>query len=153
MAGQPEGETLSGGDYSMQGGVAPPDCIPEPVVISLTCDGIQVRLDWVPDDISVAYDIYRATVPYFEPNPTFKQDTVAVPPWTDPTPYTCGDAATNYYYLVRGVCVGAHADANDCGEFDFDLVPGAGVAATQAEATLPSPTESFPLFMPFIQSD
>ena len=36
-----------------------------------------------------------------------------------------GDVATNYYYyVVRSVCVGAHADDAERAEFDFSLTPG-----------------------------
>jgi hypothetical protein len=33
-------------------------------------------------------------------------------------------APTNYYYVVRSVCVGAHADDAERAEFDFGLTPG-----------------------------
>ena len=33
-------------------------------------------------------------------------------------------APTNYYYVVRSGCVGAHADDAERAEFDFSLTPG-----------------------------
>ena len=112
----------SGGGYNLQGGFWHRACAPQPVAVMLTCNGTTLTLTWTPDAANMAYDIYRSDSPYFAVEQTLKVGTVTGSSWDHVG--GCGSAATNFYYLVRGVCIGAHADANDCGEFDFGLVPG-----------------------------
>ena len=123
--GQPDaGQPMSGGIYTLQGGFWHRHCAPVAVQVDITCQGTQAQLAWTPDDANMAYDIYRDTRPYFDPDPDTKVDTDSDGLWLDPLANTCGDISTNYYYQVRATCIGAHADANHCAEFDFALVPG-----------------------------
>ena len=123
--GQPDAQVLaSAPGYTLQGGFWHPVCSPQVVYIDITCEGAHAQLVWTPDPANMAYDIYRATSPYLDPDPTSKVGTASDDVWLDPLANTCGDVATNYYYQVRSICIGAHADANDCAEFDFGLTPG-----------------------------
>ena len=126
--GQPDAGALhTGEDFSLQGGFWHPVCRPAAMDIAISCSGNQVVLNWTHDTANPnkAYTIHRATAPYQTPDPANPQATVLAPPWTDPTPNTCTDVAVNYFYVVRSVCVGAHADADERAEFDFSIVPGA----------------------------
>lgn len=122
--GQPDaGQPMSGGIYTLQGGFWHRHCVPVAVQVDITCQGTQAQLAWTPDDANMAYDIYRDTSPYLKPDASTKVGTDTDGVWLD-TPNTCGDIATNYYYQVRATCIGGHADANHCAEFDFAFVPG-----------------------------
>jgi len=124
--GQPDaGVPHTGGDFSLQGGFWHPVCRPVAMAVTISCTGNQVTLDWTPDAANKAYTIHRATAPYQSLDPTNPQSTVLTPPWTDSDLNTCGDTASNYFYVVRSVCVGAHSDADERAEFDFGIVPGA----------------------------
>jgi hypothetical protein len=123
-SGQHDAQTpATGGSYTLQGGFWHPVCRPQAVAVTIACVADQVQLSWTSDDANMAYDIYRATIPYTAPALASKQATALASPWTDPQT-TCGDPGTNYYYMVRSTCVGAHADAGEKGEFDFTIVPG-----------------------------
>jgi hypothetical protein len=117
------GEKHVGGNYALQGGFWRPVCRPKAVAVTITCNGDRVELDWTTNAANRAYAIYRATSPYQPPDPPNPHAVVTSPPWSDASG-TCGDAATNYYYIVRSVCVGAHADDAERAEFDFALTPG-----------------------------
>ena len=117
------GAEHSGGDYALQGGFWYPVCRPMAMDVTITCNGSRVRLDWTPDAANKAYAIHRSTSPYQLPVPTNPHATVLAPPWDDAS-NTCGDPNSNYYYVVRSVCIGAHADADERAEFDFGMTPG-----------------------------
>ncbi len=74
------------------------------------------------NDANMGYDIHRSTAPYFTPDLATKADVTTGHVWLDPA--HCGNPATNYFYVVRATCIGAHADAARVGEFDFVLTPG-----------------------------
>ena len=109
--------------YELQGGFWHSVCRPVAMDVTITCNGSRVQLDWTSDPANKAYAIHRATSPYQAPDPTNPLATVLAPPWDD-APNTCGDPASNYYYVVRSVCIGAHADGDQRAEFDFGLTPG-----------------------------
>ena len=122
--GQPDaGAKHSGGDYTLRGGFWHSVCRPAAMDVTITCVGDQVTLSWTHDTANKAYAIHRAASPYQPPDPSSPLATVLAPPWDD-EPNTCGDPASNYYYVVRSVCTGAHADGDERAEFDFGLVPG-----------------------------
>ena len=122
------GAEHSDGDYALQGGFWHAPCSPEAVDVTISCNGNRVQLDWTPDPATAnkAYAIHRSTSPYQLPVPTNPHASKSSEPWewTDEGG-TCGDTASNYYYIVRSVCIGAHADGEERAEFDFGLVPGA----------------------------
>ena len=123
--GQPDAQDpASASGYILQGGFWHKRCAPVAVPVDITCQGAQAQLAWTPDAANMAYDIYRDTSPYLDPEPTYKVGTDSDGDWLDPMAGSCGDIASNYYYQVRSTCIGAHADANHCAEFDFGLVPG-----------------------------
>lgn len=123
--GQPESQSpATGGGYSLQGGFWHRACRPQTIPVTVSCVGTQARLDWTPNAANLAYDIYRASLPYVLPVLGNKRGTVTGAHWTDPDTTTCGDAGVNYFYVVRATCIGAHADAGETAEFDFGLVPG-----------------------------
>jgi len=117
------GARHTGGDYTLQGGFWHPVCRPTKVDVTITCNGSRVQLDWASDRANAAYAIHRATSPYQSPVSSSPRDTVLAPPWNDSS-NTCGNPASNYYYVVRSVCVGAHSDGDERAEFDFGLTPG-----------------------------
>jgi len=123
--GQPDAQVpASGSGYSLQGGFWHRHCVPVAVQVEITCQGTQAQLTWTPDTANMAYDIYRDTSPYLVPDQISKVGTDSDGLWLDPLSDTCGDITSNYYYQVRATCIGAHADANPCAEFDFGLMPG-----------------------------
>jgi len=119
------GAEHSGGGYALQGGFWHSVCRPMAMDVAITCTGNQVKLSWTDDAANKAYTIHRASSAYQTPDSTNPHDTVSSAPWewTDAAG-TCGDPDINYYYVVRSVCVGAHADGDERAEFDFALVPG-----------------------------
>ena len=124
--GQPDaGAEHNGGGYTLRGGFWHSVCRPAAMDVTITCVGDQVKLSWPQDTANKAYTIHRATAPYQSPDPTNPHAIVSSEPWewTDEAD-TCGDPASNYYYIVRSVCIGAHADGDERAEFDFGLVPG-----------------------------
>lgn len=81
------------------------------------------HLSWTgsADPDVVEYHLYRDTTPYFTPtDPPHK--TVTGLSYDDAG--VLGNAATNYYYVVRAACDNGFesANSNRVGEFDFDLV-------------------------------
>ena len=122
--GQPDaGIQHTGGDYTLQGGFWHEACSPVVVPATITCNGDHVELSWAANPAIKLYNIYSSTSPYQPPSDSNLHAVVTTTPWSD-GPNTCGDTATNYYYVVRAVCVGAHADDIERAEFDFGLVPG-----------------------------
>jgi len=114
---------LRGSDYAIRGGFWHPVCHAAAIDVTISCNGNRVELDWTPNAANKAYAIHRATSPYQLPVPSNPLATVLAPPWGD-APNTCGDPTGNYYYVVRSVCIGAHADGDERAEFDFGLTPG-----------------------------
>ena len=117
------GARHTGGDYTLLGGFWHPVCRPTTVDVAITCSGTRVELDWTTDTANKAYSIHRSTSPYQLPVSSSPYATVLAPPWDD-APNTCGDPTSNYYYVVRSVCIGAHSDGDERAEFDFALTPG-----------------------------
>ncbi len=78
-----------------------------------------VRLNWSPAANATAYDIYRGTAPFFEPNTPILR--VSGTSYVDAG--RAGDPADNYYYLVKSVNAYSESGlSNRVGEFDFGLV-------------------------------
>ena len=122
--GQPDaGSQHTGADYALQGGFLHEACSPVVVPATITCNGDHVELSWTANAANKSYAIYRSTSPYQPPDAPNPHAVVTTTSWSDGA-NTCGDTATNYYYVVRAVCVGAHADDIERAEFDFGLVPG-----------------------------
>jgi hypothetical protein len=123
-AGQPDAQQTStgGGIYGLQGGFWGPACSPEVADVVPDCNGTTLVLHWSENSANMGYDIYRSTAPYFTPDLTTKVGVSTGVSWEDAA--RCGSAAVNYTYLVRATCIGAHADADRQGEFDFVLTPG-----------------------------
>ena len=80
----------------------------------------ELDLTWANAAAGCTYDVYEETMPYFTPI------TVTYPNQSSGVVYPrLGDAATNYFYVVKAVCGGlATAVSNKVGEFDFAVVPG-----------------------------
>ncbi len=87
-----------------------------------------MTLSWTHNAANQAYQVHRATTPYFTPADATRRALVTAAPWRYPDPDpVIGDPDTNYYYLVRATCGAAYADPGGggrLGEFDFRLVPG-----------------------------
>ena len=116
---------LSGGGYTLGGGFWQPSCVAAAVDVTIALDGETVILLWTPNAANEAYQLHRATTPYFTPTDATLRAWVAAGPWPDPdSPVAVGDPDLNYYYLVRPTCGASHVDAGRVGEFDFVLVPG-----------------------------
>ena len=116
----------TGGDYALRGGFWHKVCRPAAMDVTIICDVNQVKLSWTHDAANRSYTIHHSTSPYQMPVPTNPLAIVSTAPWqwTDATG-TCGsDPDTNYYYVVRSVCIGAHVDGDERAEFDFHIVPG-----------------------------
>ena len=124
-AGQPDAGELSGGGYTLGGGFWQPSCAAAAVDVTIALDGETVILSWTPNAANEAYQIHRATAPYFTPADTTLRAWVAAGSWPDPdSPVAVGDPDRNYYYLVRPTCGTTYVDAGRVGEFDFGLTPG-----------------------------
>lgn len=125
-AGQPDAQQpAAGGTYALQGGFWGPACAPAAAAVQAACGGTAgttLILGWAANDANMGYDIHRSTAPYFTPGPATKAAVTTGHLWLDPA--HCGDPATDFYYVVRATCIGAHADAGRVGEFDFALTPG-----------------------------
>lgn len=84
-------------------------------------------LTWTASTANCSYRVYRATIPYFEPDTSTLIATL--PPgssaYLDQTPGVIGDPDVNYTYQVRAVCGTSAVDSGYLGEFDFRLTPGA----------------------------
>jgi uncharacterized repeat protein (TIGR01451 family) len=78
------------------------------------------QLTWTVPGAGCQADLHEAAAPFFTPV------TPAYPGVTAPyvVPQRLGDAAANYFFLVRVTCGAASAASNRVGEFDFDIVPG-----------------------------
>jgi len=111
--------------------------IPAAPAVTITQAGDAVHLDWPdvtldvagqPADVS-SYLVYRGTDPYFKSHVSNRIAAPAASELTDADiggANVIGDAAVNYFYLVRTVDAGGVLSANGdrVGEFDFALVPG-----------------------------
>ena len=79
------------------------------------------QLTWGSTTLTVCdYDLYESAAPYTMP-PSPAVYAISFP---HTLPGRLGDAATNYYYLVRIDCNGQYTDSAWVGAFDFALVPG-----------------------------
>ena len=102
-----------------------------------------MTLSWQSDPRFTTYQVWRGKRPYFSPDNTPDPNdpemlrmigTVAAPPsrpqdppvalvYTD-TASAIGNAAINYFYIIRGVGSQTTADSAPVGDFDFALTPG-----------------------------
>jgi len=110
----------------------PPDCAaaeaPDPLTIERS-GSADVLLRWQHIDPNTAYEIWRDTAPYFDPDQGEGSKISTEPATTGEMTYpdagVVGDPAQNHFYVVRGyVNSGASGPSNQVGEFDFELVPG-----------------------------
>ena len=131
-AGQPDAapeRTGSNGSavYTLRAGFWQPSCIATAAAPTITRAGSTVTLAWVHNegDPTQAYQVHRATTPYFTATDATRRTIVTGAPWSyiDPDP-VIGDPNTNYFYLVRATCGAAYGDPGRRGEFDFRLTPG-----------------------------
>lgn len=123
--GQPDAGILSSGSYTLRGGFWRPSCVAAAVDVTIALDGETVILSWTTDAANEAYQVHRATTPYFTPTDATRRAWVTTGLWPDPdSPVAVGDPVLNYYYLVRPTCGASYVDAGRTGEFDFALVPG-----------------------------
>ena len=86
-------------------------------------------LRWQHVEPNSAYEVWRHTEPYFDPEQGVGMllDTVTATPgeMTRPDDGVIGNPAQNHFYVVRGfVGGGASSPSTQVGEFDFSLVPG-----------------------------
>ena len=116
--------TLTGGDLQLVGSFAHPPCAPQEPVIVISCVAGSVHLGWATHPANAGYEIYRGLVPYQDHTPPAQIATVQTPPWPDPSPTSCGDSTNNYFYQVRALCFGGHANSEVVAQFDFALTPG-----------------------------
>jgi hypothetical protein len=124
-AGQPDAAAeRSDGGYSLTSGFWQPSCVAAAVVATIARDATTITLSWTHNEMNQAYQVHRATTPYFAPAPGTMQEIVTAAPWSDDE-VVIGNPAINYFYLVRATCGAAYADAGRVGEFDFALTPGA----------------------------
>jgi hypothetical protein len=98
---------------------------PTGVVINRIGGTDDIELTW--PDTGSSYEIWQGTIPYFLPGDghpgTQSLETIESPPYL--VNDGVGDAATNYFFLVRGIndCGNPSLDiSNRVGEFDFMLV-------------------------------
>jgi hypothetical protein len=119
-------------NHGLSSGFYPPPCSPAPVEVTITRTGSDtIRLSWAHVEDNLVYEVHRSSVPHFQPVPSSGPGStllarVVAPPWQfeDTEGGIVGDPSRNYFYAVRGVCIGAHADDDGTGEFDFAIVPG-----------------------------
>ena len=98
-------------------------CTPPPTFDSaISIVGSDVQLSWSSPDSTDFYVFRSANDPYFTSSESYDETTASV--WHDPDANELGDAATNYYYYVRGADGCASAPGQTVGEFDFALTPG-----------------------------
>ena len=133
-AGQPDAAPERSGSngsvvYKLRAGFWQPSCVAAAVAPAIARDGSSVTLSWTHSagDPTQAYQVHRATTPYFTPADATRRAIVTGVPWsyTDPDP-VIGDPNINYFYVVRATCGAAYADpaGGRQGEFDFRLTPG-----------------------------
>ena len=125
-AGQPDAAPeRSGGGYTLRAGFWQPSCIAATVSPAIVREGTTVTLSWTHNTANQAYQVHRATTPYFTPTDATRRALVTGAPWSYSDPDTViGDPNTNYFYLVRATCGAAYVDPGRRGEFDFRLTPG-----------------------------
>ena len=138
------------GDSSPEAPVLGPQCAAEPledVAIARVVNTNTARLSWTPIDPTTSYQVWRATAPYFDPalgGGNQIADVNGVAFGTDDEVFyidngvdyypadgtvgpvtVIGNAAVNYYWVVRSHCGGTPSiNSNRVGEFDFALTPG-----------------------------
>ncbi len=110
--GQPDAGTLSSGSLTLRRGFWRPACAAAAVAPAITRAGGTVTLTWTHNAANQAYQVHRATSPYFVPSAATGRAWVTAAPWryTDPDAVV-GDPGTNYFYLLRATCGAAQVDA------------------------------------------
>lgn len=123
-AGQPDAAMpRSSGGYTLYGGFWWSCASAVPTAILRT--GSSVTLSWSNSAANQAYQVHRATTPYFTAADATLRTWVTAAPWNYPDPDpVIGNPNINYFYLVRAPCGAGHVDSDRMGEFDFRLVPG-----------------------------
>ena len=110
----------------------PPDCAaaeaPDPLAIERS-GSADALLRWQHIDPNTAYEIWRNTAPYFDPDQgegsKISTEPATAGEMTYPDAGVVGNPAQNHFYVVRGyVSSGASGPSNQVGEFDFELMPG-----------------------------
>lgn len=106
-----------------------PTCVAP--VVSITRSGNDSKLSWVPRAANNAYEVHRATTPYFVPSIATLQATLTppsgttyLPPYSYTDPGTTGNPNINYAWIVRARCGAGQADSRPVAEFDFPLHTG-----------------------------
>jgi len=92
-----------------------------------------IRLTWKPVEGAAAYNVYRDTIPYFEPdkargtnrvgtNVSDEDAALSDVQWDD-TSNVVGNSLANYFYIVTALNGSYESDfSNRIGEFDFKLI-------------------------------
>ena len=98
-----------------------------PLAVSAARNGGLVRLAWQHAAPYTGYAVWRSESPYFLPGEAKSEKRADVPPPATGTPTSyddagaTGNAAQNFFYLVRGSGAGSTRISNRTGEFDFPL--------------------------------
>jgi len=117
----PERSGSSGGSvYTLRAGFWQASCVAAAVEPAIAREGSRVTLSWTHNAAAnQAYQVHRATTPYFTPTDVTRRALVTGAPWSYTDPDTViGDPDTNYFYLVRATCGAAYVD------------PGGGASST-----------------------
>lgn len=102
-------------------------------VVAISRNGSDVVLTWPHASANTAYQVWRATSPYFTPGAggSIIGDGATNNCANNGVTVTCTDAGAlgnptaNHYYLIRAFnAAGTFADSPRAGEFDFALTPG-----------------------------
>lgn len=128
LHGSVEGQdnsTLSGSDFSVEGGTWSTVCLKADQVesSSIELDNGKIKLGWLSENGS-SFNIYRASNdPYFTPSSIYDTDDAS--PWIDDDDNSIGDPDSNQTYLIRvsNLC-GESEISKRIGEFDFRIAPG-----------------------------
>ena len=115
--------------FSGQPPACDPAVAPNPVTIEKS-GASDALLRWQHVDPNSAYEIWRDAAPYFDPAAGEGTLRSTEPATSGEMTYldsgAVGDAAQNYFYVLRGYLNGGASDpSNRVGEFDFQLIPGA----------------------------
>ncbi len=114
--------------FSGQPPICDPAAAPNPVAIEKS-GASDVLLRWQHVDPNSAYEVWRATSPYFDPAAGEGLLLSTEPATAGEMTYldagALGDHTQNYFYVLRGYLNNGTSDpSNRVGEFDFQLVPG-----------------------------
>ncbi len=112
----------TGGVYELHAGFWQASCTAALVPVTIARSGATITLSWTPTAPNQAYQVHRATAPYFIPSDATRVALVTAAPWSYQE--TVAPNLDVAYYVVRPVCGAAYVDAGRKGEFEFALVPG-----------------------------